>query len=550
MGSRDKEDGTQPGSDLISADASEEVDTFTTPDEEEGQQESETVDVNGAWATAEGYSPLTDLQGGGALFNAGPSYNGNDNDDNDEDEGEDNGVSSSRGAFFASHAGAFFADMAAFGPIGDGDGDDDWGDDANDNNDNNNANDNNNDGDDFRQVAERALMALDDDYQTTLQGASRKTALELSARPDAAVLPPSDEDARFAATLFATCKKEMDATDMAEVGVDSKRPASTVSQQLPDIDTDAVRRAVQAIGLGNPKFQSNLTQWEESQKRASAAVPPRTHPLIPSVALKAFRKSTEKAIQATGNLTRSACIAQALHRLDILSNRSRTTSQANNDDHHHDSGTLILHVIGCDHVECESVERIQHWFGFLARWIGAQANTNADTPRHLEIHLVGPNVPAHAAARPAVDLLALSSTAATALASYQTATDSRLETARAMSHVGVYNEWMVDRQKADLVIAFNAGIWGYNEWLPTLEHLIRAKQSIPLVVTAYTLQEAEDDFDVIQEQVVALSSVEHAKECCLWPFEVNALASKVPRETATARSHLYRENGAWQAWRL
>jgi hypothetical protein len=32
---------------------------------------------------------------------------------------------------------------------------------------------------------------------------------------------------------------------------------------------------------------------------------------------------------------------------------------------------------------------------------------------------------------------------------------------------------------------------------------------------------------------------------------VNALASKVPRKTATALAgRNYRENGAWQAWRL
>jgi hypothetical protein len=120
-----------------------------------------------------------------------------------------------------------------------------------------------------------------------------------------------------------------------------------------------------------------------------------------------------------------------------------------------------------------------------------------------------------------------------------------------MSHVGVYNEWIVDQKQADLVIAFNAGIWGYDDWRPTVEYLIRAKLSIPFVVTAYTLQEAQDDFDVIHDAVVAQSSFERAQECCQWQAEVNALASKVPRETATAiAGRHYRENGAWQAWCL
>lgn len=538
MGSRDK-DGTQPGdSDLVSADttAMEGV-TATTTLEEEDQAETAVEHTEDVWATTEGYSPLTDLQDGGAVFHAGPSYN--DNGDNENSNG--NGGSSGRGEFFASHAGAFFADMAAFGPC-DGDEDGEWGDDGvNDNNGYNNIHDDNDDNDaqeaetDFRQVAEKALMALEEDYLTTFQGSSRKpTTLELAAMPEAAVLPSSEEDKRFAAMLFDMSKTENETTDSAETDADgdSKRKAAPANELvLPNIDTDAVRRAVQAIGLGNPTLQRNLTQWEESKKQTSAAIRPRTHPIIPTTSLKAFRMDTAKAVKATANLTRSACIAQALHRLEILSKRS--SGMGNSD-------TLILHVIGCDHVECESVDRIQHWFGFLARWIGAHADTHADSPRHLEIHLMGPNMPAQAAAGPAVDLL-VSNTEST----------SRLETARVMSHVGVYNEWMVDQKQADLVIAFNAGIWGYDDWRPTVEHLIRAKLSIPLVVTAYTLQEAQDDFDVIHDAVVAQSSVEHAQKCCQWQAEVNALASKVPRETATAiAGRHYRENGAWQAWCL
>jgi hypothetical protein len=53
--------------------------------------------------------------------------------------------------------------------------------------------------------------------------------------------------------------------------------------------------------------------------------------------------------------------------------------------------------------------------------------------------------------------------------------------------------------------------------------LIRAKLSIPFVTT-YTLQEAQDDFDVIIRSF-AQYSVERAQECCQ-PSEVNALASR------------------------
>ena len=63
---------------------------------------------------------------------------------------------------------------------------------------------------------------------------------------------------------------------------------------------------------------------------------------------------------------------------------------------------------------------------------------------------------------------------------------------------------------ADLVIAFNAGIWGYDSWKPTIKSMIgkaedkscswRIGETL-FVITAYTKEECEDDADVIAEVV-------------------------------------------------
>jgi hypothetical protein len=102
--------------------------------------------------------------------------------------------------------------------------------------------------------------------------------------------------------------------------------------------------------------------------------------------------------------------------------------------------------------------------------------------------------------------------------------------------VGAYHELQVDAP-ANLTIAFNAGIWGYHEWLPTLQRL---KGTI-FVVTAYTREEAEDDAMVLAQQTGSEN---------IWKAEANPFGSNVQRETKSIQNRIYRENAAWQAWRM
>ena len=376
------------------------------------------------------------------------------------------------------------------------------------------------------------------------------------------------------------------------------------------IDTEAVRRAVRTIQSKNPKLEQNLRRWEKTQQLQHLVPPlrphppssmthphhhhhhpscssmaPRLHPIIPELPLTAFRKfNSSKAIQATANLTRSVCIAEALHRYNILQY------------HLHQEQTIRIHILGCDHVEIgyhntnvrsssgggrsndttatderRPVEnafldptRIRTLFGPIVRWVGAYA----EAPSHIRIELIGPNIPKHVAAATKaspMDLLLPKRTTTTT--HHRTGNFGGLQSATLRCHSGTYEEILEhdvgtnDVGVPDLAIAFNAGVWGYQEWATTIRYMIlHQSQSIPFVITAYTFEEAEDDYDTISDIVKECRSVDHNKEVqCVWDVEHNPFASNQDYQqhssTATIASTLNnssrrRENAAWQSWRL
>lgn len=120
---------------------------------------------------------------------------------------------------------------------------------------------------------------------------------------------------------------------------------------------------------------------------------------------------------------------------------------------------------------------------------------------------------------------------------------------------------------------FNAGLWGYDDWEPTLEHVLGCSGSgaagghgchedgddldrPPVIVTSYCPEEASDDTETIQR--VVLEADERCK-CSidldgglewLWKPEVNPHRSLVPRETRCGvEGRVLFENQSWQALR-
>ena len=85
-----------------------------------------------------------------------------------------------------------------------------------------------------------------------------------------------------------------------------------------------------------------------------------------------------------------------------------------------------------------------------------------------------------------------------------------------------------------LAVAFNAGVWGYDSWGPTVRRVLA--RGSPLLVTAYTLEEAEHDEETIEELGGALAWA--------WPPQPNPWRATEPERRSGPRRAF--ENAAWQ----
>ena len=374
--------------------------------------------------------------------------------------------------FHAPIEGAFFADMTAFDSEEDPSADE-------------RRTGQNEEPTDFRLLADQALQALEEDYTQTFRCINVDGETPDALQED--MVHKSDYD-------------ELVQDQASDDGNDDdgkpSHPAGTIlpilESNLPliEIDTEAVKRAVASMHLKDAKVSKRYQEWQQT-------LPPEIHDIIPSAPLAAFRTKTTKARQATSNLSRSATISHALQRLQVLQSNPRR---------------LILHMLGVDHVESKSVQQIRATFGPLVRWLAASSNS----PESIEILLIGPNV----VLQPTVDLMP--------------SINTPLQKATATCHVCAYHELNLE-SAAHLCIAFNAGIWGYQEWVPSLEKL----KGTVIVVTAYTLEEADDDAAVLALQPGSK---------CIWKAEPNPFSSNLKRETKSIQNRVYRENAAWQAW--
>ena len=288
------------------------------------------------------------------------------------------------------------------------------------------------------------------------------------------------------------------------------------------------------------------------------------HDIIPATPLRAFHRTTQKAIQSTVHLSRPATMAESLYRLYQNPKLQNYITETN---------TLTIHLIGVDHVECATQATICAALGPLTRWMSSSLLT-----KHLEnIHfkLLGPNVPPHAHQQ-------WSSANPLLLHKMGEFYAPSLKEATVVCETCVYHDYLdqlskMASERSDeinslgLAIAFNAGIYGYTEWEPTLQRMACFEEKeIPFVVTSYTMEEAEDDAEVI-ENILGLSSKSHETDAdsnnvnqveddanCksglgkyLWEVEPNPYASRKQRNTATAiGGRCYFENGAWQCWLL
>lgn len=455
--------------------------------------------------------------------------------------------------------------------------------------------------DDFLSLAEQALRGLEDEHRTTLELSSA----HIPTIDDADTKSITQDDENLATSIPPLTHAleqvnergdETITTNFESIFPPLEDTTSVATATLPEpkpMDVNAIQKAMHSIRLKSPQLANTLDAGASSSFSPSSAVLQTSlgsvinftsqsiqsverqnisnHAIIPNGPLAAFRRSTPKAKSASANLSRSATLSEAVLRLwPLISFRRRMRvmgfRELKSQHERKYSKTLTIHILGCDRVECSSEETLRKSVGPFARWIsaalqsGALSTTQTSSSGSPEIdslilEISGPNVPDWILSRE-INLLPSSSSSES----------GGLVSAAAVFHQREYHEQNASEASAmpppDLAVAFNAGIWGYDSWKPTLSFMCRSEGNdsyacTPFVITAYTIEECEDDAEVISEvaaEVVAqrMQSSKHEKKILahqLWAPESNPFSSRIERKTASVPRKYY-ENNAWQAWLL
>eukprot|EP00929_Paragymnodinium_shiwhaense_P111643 TRINITY_DN79984_c0_g1_i1.p1 TRINITY_DN79984_c0_g1~~TRINITY_DN79984_c0_g1_i1.p1 ORF type:complete len:265 (+),score=51.07 TRINITY_DN79984_c0_g1_i1:85-879(+) len=93
--------------------------------------------------------------------------------------------------------------------------------------------------------------------------------------------------------------------------------------------------------------------------------------------------------------------------------------------------------------------------------------------------------------------------------------------------------------KAHAAFCFDAGVWGYDSWPPTIVTIAGA--GTPVVITAYNWYEADDDQGALEEVL--------PPEAWVWGPQANPFASLEPRASHVEPKDQW-ENSHWQCVRL
>ena len=329
-----------------------------------------------------------------------------------------------------------------------------------------------------------------------------------------------------------------------------------------DIDVDAVRKAMQNIRMNHPDFSAKLDQQIISHSSQSHQCPhDQQHHCLPPIRIQDIFRTTcnmnidnssnSKSIKfQTAELSRSATLALAVTRLfGLYSSEDKKENYSNPNPTSmlkHLPEIFQIHVIGCDHVECTSGTTMLAFFQPFIEWM-FHAST---TLQKIVLVLIGPGVPKETSnlfdMHSPLELVPSGITK-------KNNQDNLDKSASIFCVTNTYEEYcstLSEHQFPDLVIAYNAGIWGYNDWLPTISFMASLESNdcaIPFVVTSYTIEEADDDEDTIASHLKCLN----LNGFLLWESEINPYASQIDRPTQTAiDGRVYRENAAWQCWYL
>lgn len=188
----------------------------------------------------------------------------------------------------------------------------------------------------------------------------------------------------------------------------------------------------------------------------------------------------------------------------------------------HANKSLTVHLLGADHREGNSgAETFEVFRGFI------EHVTTVTHLSSLKLVLVGPNLSR---------ILHLQQFSQ----SYRSSDEADANPCKVdISYfVGGFEAYIQDKAlycAPDLVVCFNAGIWGYDEWLPAIR-LVLSEVCVPLLVTSYNEHEAGDDEDVLDELMPSK---------WLWRPEKNPRGARTPRATNNEDGSILKENDYW-----
>ncbi|CAH0475721.1 unnamed protein product [Peronospora belbahrii] len=186
---------------------------------------------------------------------------------------------------------------------------------------------------------------------------------------------------------------------------------------------------------------------------------------------------------------------------------------------------LIVHLLGADYREGNTGSETLTVFERFIQHVATQTDVTL-----LQLVLVGPNV--------ARKLHLQEFLQTTYKSSENIDEDDNTLYVDIQYFVGCFEVYFKDKTfycPPDLVICFNAGIWGYDEWLPAIQLVLREIQ-VPLLVTSYNQNEAGDDEDVLDELMPFK---------WLWRPEKNPRGASTPRATDNEDGVILKENNYW-----
>jgi hypothetical protein len=209
--------------------------------------------------------------------------------------------------------------------------------------------------------------------------------------------------------------------------------------------------------------------------------------------------------------SRSMTILAALDRAQsLLSTTTTSTTAVNSSSSTSSSSTvtpkrLVLHVIGADHNEGSTVAETTAVFYEMLLQLATIHKCDS-----VSIVLIGPNISANST------ILDTGISCTYPLQAPHTAFCCEIA-----YYSGLYHE-MRDTlphsiKQVHMIVLFNAGIWGYTDWIPTLSCILNENSSSTndsssssktglLLVTSYCMSEAIDDYDVLHDVVHSDSS--------------------------------------------